>query len=202
MSESSIYMINDDFYLKHVDINDLDVVQKVVKNTFVDTFGKDNTEENMALYIDEYLTVEKIKEELINEENELFFFGYTKCNNNENEDELVGYVKLTKLTTEPCLYINNDHDNINEVDINDIVELQRIYVCKNFQKRGFGRLLLEFACDYARTQLNKKLIWLGVWEENHNAIPFYKKLGFVKVGTHDFNLGLDPQTDYIFQKLL
>ena len=40
-------------------------------------------------------------------------------------------------------------------------------------------------------------LWLGVWERNARAIRFYAKAGFVDVGSHDFVLGTDRQTDRV-----
>ena len=42
-------------------------------------------------------------------------------------------------------------------------------------------------------------IWLGVWEENHRAINFYTKNGFVAFDKHIFVLGEDAQTDIMMK---
>ena len=49
---------------------------------------------------------------------------------------------------------------------------------------------------------NKKKIWLGVWEKNKNAIAFYKKQGFVQIGSHSFYMGDEEQIDLIMVKTL
>jgi ribosomal protein S18 acetylase RimI-like enzyme len=43
-------------------------------------------------------------------------------------------------------------------------------------------------------------LWLGVWEHNPKAQAFYRKWGFVEVGTQIFQLGNDPQRDLIMQR--
>ena len=45
----------------------------------------------------------------------------------------------------------------------------------------------------------KKYIWLGVWNENTNAIAFYKKMGFVIFDRHTFTIGKDVQEDYLMR---
>jgi ribosomal protein S18 acetylase RimI-like enzyme len=40
-----------------------------------------------------------------------------------------------------------------------------------------------------------RTLWLGVWEHNPRAIAFYRKRGFQDVGSHEFLLGQDRQTD-------
>ena len=42
-------------------------------------------------------------------------------------------------------------------------------------------------------------LWLGVWEENPKAIQFYKKLGFVDFGEHEFDLGDERQRDIMMK---
>jgi ribosomal protein S18 acetylase RimI-like enzyme len=43
-------------------------------------------------------------------------------------------------------------------------------------------------------------IWLGVWERNLQAIAFYERWGFVRVGEKTFVLGTDPQTDHVMAR--
>jgi ribosomal protein S18 acetylase RimI-like enzyme len=42
-------------------------------------------------------------------------------------------------------------------------------------------------------------IWLGVWEENHRALQFYTKNGFVAFDKHIFVLGEEEQTDIMMK---
>ncbi len=58
---------------------------------------------------------------------------------------------------------------------------------------------MQTVLDYA-IENGFDTVWLGVWEYNHRAQAFYKKCGFEHVGEHIFQLGNDPQTDWIWQK--
>jgi RimJ/RimL family protein N-acetyltransferase len=49
----------------------------------------------------------------------------------------------------------------------------------------------------AAHELGGRTLWLGVWERNPRAIAFYEKCGFRDVGSHDFWVGNDCQTDRI-----
>ena len=44
------------------------------------------------------------------------------------------------------------------------------------------------------------VVWLDVWEKNLRAIEFYRRWGFVEVGTQGFVLGSDVQHDLLMQK--
>ncbi len=79
------------------------------------------------------------------------------------------------------------------------LEVERIYVAKEFQGTGLGRRLMEEAVRLA-TEQKKEYIWLGVWEKNERAIRFYEGKGFYRTGSHTFTVGNDGQTDYIMRK--
>ncbi|MEJ2584567.1 MAG: hypothetical protein P8Z38_05830 [Robiginitalea sp.] len=48
----------------------------------------------------------------------------------------------------------------------------------------------------------KTYLWLGVWEENKEAIRFYKRHGFVTFGKHPYYIGSDRQMDWMMQLVL
>jgi len=76
------------------------------------------------------------------------------------------------------------------------VELWRFYVDKPFHGRGLAQQLMA-AAHAAAFELGGRTLWLGVWERNERAIAFYAKAGFHTVGSHDFWVGTDRQTDDI-----
>ena len=69
---------------------------------------------------------------------------------------------------------------------------------KAHQGKKIGQLFYQKALEIA-TQHKLRYIWLGVWEENKNAINFYEKNGFVAFDKHIFKLGDDPQTDILMK---
>jgi ribosomal protein S18 acetylase RimI-like enzyme len=74
------------------------------------------------------------------------------------------------------------------------LEIERIYLLKEFHGKNVGQLLYDKALQIAR-QKNVDYVWLGVWEENRRAINFYTKNGFVEFDKHIFKLGNEEQTD-------
>jgi len=81
------------------------------------------------------------------------------------------------------------------------LEIERIYIKSKFQKHGLGKQLLNKAIHIAKER-DKKKVWLGVWENNANAIAFYQKMGFVQTGAHTFHMGDEEQIDFIMTKAL
>lgn len=78
------------------------------------------------------------------------------------------------------------------------IELWRFYVARPWQGRGVAQVLMTAAVGAAR-QRDAAVLWLGVWERNPRAQAFYKKSGFVDVGSQTFTVGTDPQNDRVME---
>lgn len=160
-------------------IDDLDILQLFSRQRYFEAFADRNTPENMTAYLDEAFAPKKIRAEL-SDTNAAFYFLYW-------DGKLSGYLKLNEAPAQTDL-----HDK-------QSLEIERIYVSKEFQGEGLGHYLMDQAISIA-TQRKKQYVWLGVWEKNERAIRFYKRNGFYRIGTHSFVMGDDEQTDYIMRK--
>ena len=157
---------------------DLLALQEISRQTFFDTFGEVNSDEDMNRYLEVNLSLNQLTEELNNPSTSFFF---AKSNN-----EILAYLKLNeaKAQTEK-----------REVPS---IEIERIYVRKEYQNRGVGQFLLDFSFQLTKDK-KMKLIWLGVWEHNVSAIRFYERNQFQLFGKHSFILGSDEQTDLLME---
>lgn len=164
--------------IKPVSLNDINQLQEISRQTFHETFSAGNTEENLQKYLEEGLSIEKLTAEL-SDSNSQFNFATI-------DDKVVGYLKL------------NSGQAQTELKDDRALEIERIYVLKEYHGKGVGQVLYEHAIQTAR-QLNTNYVWLGVWEENPRAINFYKKNGFVGFNKHVFKLGSDEQTDIMMK---
>jgi ribosomal protein S18 acetylase RimI-like enzyme len=77
-------------------------------------------------------------------------------------------------------------------------EIQRIYVLQAYHGKKVGQLLIDKALEEAR-KTTCNYVWLGVWQENHRAIGFYSKNGFIKFDTHIFKMGDEEQMDWLMK---
>ncbi len=167
--------------IKACTIGDVDTLRDISIETFTETFEADNDPTHLATYLERAYNVPKLRAELANPES-TFFFAML-------DGELAGYMK------------GNANNAQTEAMGDDAFELERIYVRQKFQGSGVGKVLYDQAVQRAN-ELNKREIWLGVWEHNEKALAFYKKHGFVQTGSHTFYLGDDAQTDLIMAKPL
>ena len=161
-----------------VTLNDVDQLQQIGRQTFLETFSAENTEENINTYLKEGFSLEKLTDEL-NDKNAEFYFA-------ELDSKIIGYLKL------------NFGPSQTELKDDKALEIERIYVLKEFHGNKVGQLLYEKAIEIAR-QSNADYVWLGVWEQNLRAINFYKKNGFVEFDKHIFKLGNDEQIDIMMR---
>lgn len=157
---------------------DTELLLAIGRQTFFEKFTENNSEENMLQYASEAYTFEKIASEVNNVNSQFYLATLNK--------QTVAYLKI------------NFGEAQTEMQDPQALELERIYVLKEFQGKKIGQLLFEKTLEIAR-QAKVNYVWLGVWEENKSAIKFYKKNGLKAFSKHLFMLGNDPQTDIMMK---
>ncbi len=165
--------------IKKATIKDLEALQLIGRQTFSETFAEVNSEENMIKYLEESFADEKLTAELNNADSHFYLA--------ELDNKIIGYLKL------------NTGDAQTEKQDRNALEIERIYVAKEFHGKKIAQALYAQALQTA-AELKAEYIWLGVWENNHRAVSFYTKNGFIQFDTHIFRLGDDEQTDLLMKK--
>ena len=160
---------------------DAEILAKIGWQSFYDAFADHpkNAPDDMKAYMDEAFSVHSIAKELADEDS--FYFVA------ELDGKIVGYAKLKKNSREECVSGENP------------LELCRLYSLSDYIGKGIGKALMLESLKFAEENKHD-FFWLGVWEYNLRAQEFYRKFGFEKCGEHVFQLGSDPQTDWIMQK--
>ncbi|MHC9537122.1 GNAT family N-acetyltransferase [Dellaglioa sp. BT-FLS60] len=164
-----------------INLDQLTKLQAISRETFSDTFGQDNTPDDLEKYLTNAYGTKQLSNE-IQQPTTAFYFIYV-------ENQVAGYLKL-----------NWDGTQSEDYGLNTL-EVERIYISSNFKRLGLGTELINQVLITAQQQ-QKDTIWLGVWENNQAARHFYTKLGFKEIGEHFFQLGSDQQRDIIMQKKL
>jgi ribosomal protein S18 acetylase RimI-like enzyme len=159
--------------------DDARILADISRQTFYDTFAAQNSEENMEIHMQEYYALDKILAEL-KDPYCTFLLAY-------EGDQLAGYAKL------------NEHAKEEAKSLDNPIEIERIYSCKEMIGKGVGKKLME-NCLAAANEKKKNTVWLGVWESNSRAIEFYTRWGFEKFGEHNFPVGDDPQKDWLMKR--
>lgn len=164
-----------------IQIEEVSVLQELAKQTFTETFGHHNTQQELDDFFEEAYSLEVLTRELSDPNCQHYFLRI--------DNQLAGYLKLNQGAAQT------------EQELENAFEIQRIYLLQDFQGRGLGKILFEFALEKAE-QSNCNWVWLGVWEHNQKAQALYKKYGFEKFGQHEFAVGDKIDVDWLLKRPL
>jgi GNAT superfamily N-acetyltransferase len=80
----------------------------------------------------------------------------------------------------------------------DDTMIGQLYILSAWHGRGVAQALMQWAIDTARA-VGSPAVLLTVFEENHRAIAFYAKYGFVHIGDYGFPVGEQIDRDLILR---
>ena len=161
-------------------VADAELLTDLAARTFYDAFADMNTPKNMQAYMSKAFTMPQLTAELSDPQAKFLIA--------EVEGALAGYAKLLPNAAPPM-----------GVTGQNPIELVRLYIDRKFLGSGVGHDLMQAAIDEARS-LGHRSIYLGVWEHNHRAQSFYFRWNFRVVGSHIFQMGDDPQMDWLMER--
>ena len=164
--------------IKKAEETDAGILAELGTATFYETYAAFNTKEDMETYVQAHYQLAALGQELA-QRNNFFFIAYA-------DNIPAGFIKL-RTTKNPEALAGRKH-----------IELERIYVLKQFQQQKIGPQLLR-TCKQTAIDNGYDVLWLGVWEHNAKALQFYARQGFEKFGEQLFLLGTDEQTDYLMK---
>lgn len=149
--------------------------------TFRDAFGSENDAADLALHLARSYGLAQQTAELRHPAITTLL-AYA-------DGELAGYAQLRQGLPPACVVAARP------------IELWRFYVARPWHGRGVAQELMAAARDAAQRR-GAASLWLGVWERNPRAQAFYRKSGFVDVGSQQFLVGTDAQTDRVMELTL
>ncbi|MGY3055602.1 ribosomal protein S18 acetylase RimI-like enzyme [Pedobacter sp. UYEF25] len=166
------------FVLEQVTLNSIEQLQKICSQTFCETNATTSSEKNINEYLAASFSVEKLTIELSDYNSEFYFATI--------DSEIIAYLKI------------NFGESQTELQDDNAIEIERIYVLNRFQGQKVGQIFFNKAVDVAKER-NAAYIWLAVWEKNLSAIGFYKKNGFEEFDKRLFKLSDDEQIDLMLK---
>jgi diamine N-acetyltransferase len=163
--------------IRHADEGDADALAGLAARTFEETFGADSRPEDMAIHLERAYGPAQQLAEIRNPRVTTLVA--------EVDGQLAGYAQLRTGSTPAC--VTGDRP----------VELWRFYVASAWHGRGVAQALMK-QVELEALRRGGETLWLGVWERNERAKAFYRKAGFIDIGSHIYTVGSDAQTDRIF----
>lgn len=166
-------------HIRQLTLADLDQLQSISRTTFHETFAADNSEADMAHYLEHNFSASRLAQELVNPESRFYFAE-------DDDGNALGYLKTNTGAAQSA------------PQNPQALEIERIYVLSAHHGQGVGAALYRQARHDAEQQ-GAPYLWLGVWEHNRSALQFYQKHGFTAFASHTFTLGSDAQTDILMK---
>jgi diamine N-acetyltransferase len=168
--------------IREAKIDDAEFIALLGRVTFTETFGHLFRNRNELLdYYNKTFSIKKIKNSL-NKSNTHYWIAFV--------NELpVGYSKLK---------LNSQSEFIAQKNTS---QLQKIYVLKDFLSMKIGLELQNKLINKAKNK-QSDFIWLSVLHSNKRAINFYTKNGFVEIGNHNFQIGIENFEFIVMSKKL
>lgn len=157
-------------------LDDAALLADLGARTFDETFAAHNRPDDMRLYLARSYGLRQQSAELADPG-----IGTLLA---EVDGRVAGYAQIRSGTPPTC------------VDGPAPIELWRFYVDHAWQGRGVAQALMA-AVRAEAARRGGKTLWLCVWERNERAKTFYRKCGFLDVGSQPFILGTDRQTDRV-----
>ena len=156
------------FAIRHAGLGDLERLAVFAAQAFRDTYGDLDSPDDIEAYVGSELTPASFEPHVDSPESSLLVA--------ELDGVVVGYALVARSPAPPC--------------VNDLraVELSRLYLGVEVQGKGYGAALLR-AVHAEAGAFQATQIWLGVYDRNLRARAFYRRWGFVDVGTRGFLFG-------------
>jgi len=162
--------------IRRADAADAARLAEFAARTFAETFGAQNTTEDMAAHLASAYGIVQQGSEIANPQIVTLLL--------EEAAELAAYAQV------------RGNDAPIQPPLESAMELWRFYVDRPWHGRGLAAPLMH-AAKQAAAALGGRQMWLSVWERNPRAIAFYTKSGFRIVGSKAFWVGSDRQTDHV-----
>jgi ribosomal protein S18 acetylase RimI-like enzyme len=155
--------------VKVAGVKEAAVVALLGRITFTETFGHLFVEhrDDLSKYLEATFNVPKIEHSLGASEN-AYWLAF-------NNDLPVGFAKLKYPSP------------IGSIQQDDVAQLQKIYVLRDFIGKGIGKPLLHAVLG--RAEVKASAVWLAVLRTNERAIRFYETRGFLPLGGDTYTIG-------------
>jgi GNAT superfamily N-acetyltransferase len=165
--------------IRRATAQDAATLARLGADTFSETFGHLYPPEDLAAFLADSYSVQRIGQQLADPANALWLM--------EADGTAVGYA-LAGACALP-------HPEVTGA----CGELKRLYLRSAWQGGGRGSRLLATALHWLEAERRGDL-WIGVWSLNLRAQKLYARLGFEKVGEYKFKVGRTLDHEFILRR--
>lgn len=149
-------------------------------DAFVATFGHIYTPENLALFLADWNTPDRLSAELADPGFAIALIRDAR--------KIAGFAKLGPI----------DFDLPDGHPADGAIELHQLYLAESAKGTGVADALMRWAIAEARAR-GHAILYLSVFTENPRAQAFYRRYGFVDIGRNPFRVGNHIDEDRIWR---
>ena len=157
-------------HYRHWTVEDLPAIQKLLLDTWLSTYASFIPKSDLRFYHGKTYSLEALN--AMREDPAIKGFVAVE------DSSVVGFARTRYAREEQRFYVSS------------------IYIRPDFQKQGIGKQLIVIAADEART-LGLDRLWIGVMEQNVDALEWYKKFGYCVVEQAPFTMGATTVNHFI-----
>lgn len=168
-------------HLRPATSEDVPALVALSRSSFTDAFGHLYRPEDLAAFLDEHRTPEKLAADIASSA-----IAVTVA---EEAGALLGY---------STVYLNEGFDERPAPGPKHPATLSQLYCASGIAGRGIGTQLLENALAQAR-DAGCDAVQLSVYSENHRAQRLYQRMGFEKVADIDFWVGNHRDDEFLYE---
>lgn len=143
-------------------LDDLTVIQDVLWKTWVHSYSHFIPEEDLTSYFLEHYDLDSLRTLFHNPMADGFVA--------EDDGVVVGFMRTAREPEENRYYVSS------------------LYVLPPYQTKGLGKALMKRAAEEAKG-FHLDRIWIGVMVQNHQAVDWYKTVGYQVARTEPFTMG-------------
>jgi ribosomal protein S18 acetylase RimI-like enzyme len=162
--------------VRSASFGDVEQLSSMGSKAFLHAYGNTAAESDIERHVDAHFGIAAIYAEM--QRPGVQYFMATTSNG------CVGLLKLRDKTA-PV-----------EIDGENVLEIQQLYVSSDHQRKGVGVLLMDCAVQVAKDR-GADGVWLSVWSEAKWATAFYRRYGFTEIGTALFHIYATKYVDNI-----
>ncbi len=147
----------------------------VSRRTFYDAYSGDDSSADLQVHMDRHFGLAQQEAELADASTSTLILE-------DDEGNAIGYTLLGEDPVPEC------------VTGPAPLQIRRFYVDQAWKGKGVAQQLMAAADAEARRR-GRETLWLLAWFRNYRAHAFYRKCGFVQVGTAPFLFGNTIEED-------
>jgi diamine N-acetyltransferase len=165
-------------------VADAQALADVAATSFTATFAHLYPAEHLARHLTTWMPLEKCAAQIADPAWPIMLW--------RDDAGVAGYVKLGAVD----FPLPDAHG-----DASDTFELHQLYLLDRAKGSGAAQALMDWAIAAARTAGYQRLV-LSVFIDNHRAQAFYRRNGFVEIGTNAYVVGDTVDDDRIWMRYL